>query len=784
MATSEELSLVPNFSLPNDYIIESVRKAQRKKAAAKYFPSWEEIWTTGWDNQGKHKNGIFQMSLSDTDRERLREVKAALEGGDLSRLPEKAAKPISKSEALALYPTLVEAKRVRLLAEMVAKKPDNYIIVTTDEQFREFMRLLPTEAVTALDTETNGLDKHGKSEIVGISVTLPIADLHYYVPVAHKTDKPQLNRKYVLETMRPWFEDWRARKVLHNSPFDAHMLSQHGIALQGIHADTQFAQKILNENEESVALKNLANKYGYLFGYEDDSYKYEELFGKNTPFDEVDYVVGGIYAAKDTHLTWLLYKWQRTHFDRLPGLRYIYDKIENPLIPARITMERTGFLIDQNYAKEFGIILQAQISKLLSKMRELFCVNGEFNFDSPQQLSALLYDELKLTNKKKGSVDAGALKFIQHEHEGVPLILEYREKTKLYSTYVEALPKLINADGRLRGEFDQVGTVTGRFSSREPNLQNLPPEGRKLIIAPKRYVILGSDFSQIEPRVLAHISGDKKLQQIYKDGKDLYAQLASDVFKLPIEQCLDGCKPPGWKKEPRKMMKVGLLAVMYGISMYSLKESLGMNSVEEAQQFINDFYATYPDVYRWVKSVYALVKNQEYVETMYGRKRRFPGHKEKAIIYDQCAAEICQRLGVDELPLSVWEGDIQRKNEGLDPLLPYKLKRRFQDVKGDVERVRRMAVNAVIQGTAADIMKLALIELHKYTEAKGWRVAGTVHDEALSEVPETITLAEVEEMESLMTGVAELDVPLKCDTEIFKRWGEGISKREWFKEAA
>ncbi|MGM1023486.1 MAG: DNA polymerase [Bacillota bacterium] len=784
MTTNESMSLEPDYSLPTEYDTESAKKAQRKKAAVKYLPSWEEIWITGWDMQGKHKNGIFQMSVSDTDRARLHEVKLALESGEISRLPEKEGKPITKTEALALFTYLQESKKERILAEMVANKPDNYVIVTTDEQFEHFMSLLRTESITALDVETDGLDKHGVSKIVGISVTLPITDMHFYIPLAHKTDKPQLDRDYVLERMRTWFEDWRARKVLHNAPFDAHMLSQHGIKLRGIHADTLIAQKILNENEESIALKNLSNKYGYLFGYEDDSYTYGYLFGNNTPFDLVDYVVGGIYAAKDTHLTWLLYAWQRTHFDRLPGVRWIYDNIENPLIDARITMERTGFLIDLDFSTEFGAQLDSEISSLLSQMREAFEVDEDFNFDSNQQLAALLYDELKLTDKKNRSVDAGALKFIQREHTGIPLILEYREKTKLYGTYVEALPKLVNADGRLRGEFDQVGTVTGRFSSKEPNLQNLPPEGRKLVIAPDGWVILGSDFSQIEPRVLAHISKDKKLQQIYKDGKDLYSQLAADVFKLPIEQCLDGVKPPGWKKEPRKMMKTGLLAVMYGISMYSLRESLGMDTVQDAQNFINDFYATYPDVYRWVKSIHELVKKQEFVETLYGRKRRFPGHKEKAIIYDQCAAEICQILGVDELPLSVWEGDILRKKQGLEPLLPYNLKRRFQDVKSEVERVRRMAVNAIIQGTAADIMKLALIELHKYTQAKGWNVAGTVHDEALSEVPETITLAEVEEMESLMTGVVQLDVPLKCDTDIFKRWGVPIHKNEWFKGAA
>lgn len=785
MTKNDELTLKPDLTIPNTHNTESALKAQRKKAEAKYIPTWDEVWITGWQVGDKSKKGIFQMSISDTDKVRLQDVKTALEFGHIHRLPEKAAKPISKSEALALYVPLQEIRRATILDNMQASKPDNYYIVTTMDQFNEFMSLLPYEAITALDVETDGLDSHGVSKIVGLSVTLPITDKHYYIPVAHKTDLPQLDRDYVLECMRPWFEDWRARKVLHNAPFDAHMLSQHGITLRGIHADTLIQQKLLNENEESIALKNLANKYGSLFGYTSESYTYQYLFGSR-PFDEVDYVVGGIYAAKDTHLTWLLYKWQREQFKRLPKIQWVYENIENKLLPGRIVMERTGFLIDMDYSEEFGGVLTTQIESLMRDIRASFGVGVEMNFDSSNQLAALLYDKLKLTAPGKGSrsVDAGVLKRLQKEHPGIALLLAYREKAKLYSTYVDSLPKLVNADGRLRGEFDQVGTVTGRFSSREPNLQNLPTEGRRLIIARTGWILLASDFSQIEPRVLAHISGDLKLQQIYRDGKDLYSQLASEVFKLPIEQCLDGVIPPGWKKEPRKMMKTGLLAVMYGISMYSLRESLGFDTVQDAQNFINDFYASYPGVHKWVKSIHELVKKQQYVETMYGRKRRFKGHREQAIIYDQAASEICEILGVDELPLSIWEIDIERKKQGLDPLLPYNLKRRFQDVKGAVESVRRMAVNAIIQGTAADIMKLALIELHAYTEAKGWLLAGTIHDEVLSEVPETITKQEVEEMEQLMTNVVALDIPLKCDTDIFRRWGDPIKKSEWFKEVS
>lgn len=760
----DELTL--ELDLPVEQNTESAKKAQKKKQAAKYVPTEYEQWVIGWDVNGKHKPGIFQMSITDSDRTRLQGVRMALETGEIQRSADKAGKPMTKSEALSLYPLLMQSRIERILADMVANKPPNYHIITEKADFDAFLTQLWAESIVALDTETNGLDCHGESRIVGISVTLPSIDQHFYIPFGHR-EGSQLSEHYVLGRLKDWFESWRVRKVLHNSKFDAHMLFRHGIRLRGIHADTMIRQKILNENEESVALKNLANKYGKLFGYESDSYTYEDLFGKDRPFDDVDFVVGGIYAAKDTHLTWLLYVWQQEHFDRLPGLDFIYREIENPLIDVCITMEQTGFLIDLEYSSEFGRQLKDEIADLLSRMRSAFGVGDEFNFDSPAQLADLLYRKLRLPDKKQGSVDAKALKFMQREHEGIPLILEYRAKTKLVGTYVEALPAKVKRDGRIRGQFNQVATVTGRFSSNDPNLQNLPPNGKRLIVSPDGWIIIGSDFSQIEPRVLAHISGDKELQQIYKDGKDLYSSMAAKVFDVPIEDCGDGSKY-------RKAMKTIILAIMYGLSAFSLGETLKMKT-EEAEQLIRDFYTAYPDVYRWIRSVWEQVKQQEYVETLYGRKRRFPGHKEQAILFDQASAAICQILEVDELPSSVWQ---------YRSVIPYDIYKQYNDNRSDVLRTRRMAVNAIIQGTAADIMKLALIALHEYTEAHGWAINGTVHDEALSQVPESISLAEVEEMESLMTGVVKLDVPLKCDTEIFKRWGDGISKKEWFANAA
>ncbi|MBC9786410.1 DNA polymerase I, partial [Heliobacterium chlorum] len=328
------------------------------------------------------------------------------------------------------------------------------------------------------------------------------------------------------------------------------------------------------------------------------------------------------------------------------------------------------------------------------------------------------------------------------------------------------LPERIKSDGRIHGSFNQVATVTGRFSSNEPNLQNLPTKARKLIIAPPGKLLIGSDFSQIEPRVLAHISGDRHLQEPYLNGQDLYSTLASRVFKKPIEECGDGSKY-------RKMMKVGLLACMYGTSMFTLASQLTI-TVEEAHEFIGDFYKTYPQVHSFIKDTHELVKENEYVETLYGRKRRFPAHRQKAKVYDSLAKQICEILGVEELPLNVW------RNKDI----PHNLKRKFYDVKGDVESARRQSVNAIIQGTAADVMKRAMLNLQKYCTTRGWSLCGTVHDEALILVDDCVTEQDVQEIERCMTAAASLAVPLKVDTEIMRRWGEGVKKGEWFSSAA
>ncbi|WP_328793715.1 DNA polymerase [Heliomicrobium undosum] len=718
------------------------------------------MWLSGWvSHTGAKKKAIFQTNLSDLDKGRLKTVKAAIDSGEIGVGVENLKK-FTKAHALRLWRDLQMQRKESVLKNMVANTPANYRLIQTESQLDQLISDLRNEPIIAFDTETTGLDVY-HDVIVGMSITLPKADYHVYIPVAHRTGK-QLDRSIVLAALKPILTDPAIGKVLHNAKYDIHMLLRHGIRMQGLLHDTRVAMALLNENEPSFALKNLATKYGKYFGFQDSSHTFEELFGK-TRFDDVPLDVALVYAAKDTHLTWMLYLWQREHLQRLAKLSRLYRELENPLIDTCVEMEQCGFLIDQGYAQQYGGELKAEISELEKNLVDHF---GEINFNSPVQLARKFYDELKLPEVNDRSTDMKTLKALKDKHPGIEHLLKYRELSKLLSTYVEALPERIKSDGRIHGSFNQVATVTGRFSSNEPNLQNLPTKARKLIVAPPGKLLVGSDFSQIEPRVLAHISGDLHLQEPYLNGQDLYSTLASRVFKVPIEECGDGSKY-------RKMMKVGLLAILYGTSMYTLSDQLGI-TVEEAQLFIGDVFRTYPQVYSFIKDTHLLVKENEYVETLFGRKRRFPGHRQKANLYDALAKEICSILGVEELPLDIW-----RNND-----IPRDLKRKFYNVKGEVESVRRQSVNAIIQGTAADIMKRAMLNLNQYCNRRGWSLCGTVHDEALMLVDTNITERDIQDIEACMTAAASLAVPLKVDTEIMTRWGEGIKKGEWFASAA
>lgn len=741
--------------------VESVKKVKRKKKEAETMT--EEELAAKW------KEILSNPKNSRLDQQRLEYTFKAWKDGKIYPQTPK----LSKAEALRMYARLTVIEREEKLREMVKNTPSNYHLIQTEDQLALVCDLWETEDVVAIDTETDGLDVvYGKNRLVGISISFSKANQHVYIPLRHDEGE-QLPVGKVIAALKRFLEDKRKKKVLHNAKFDAHVLSMEGVKLRGIEMDTMLAMRLLNENEPSFRLKDLANKYAKYLGVKPENDTFGELFGKAT-FNTVPLDVALVYAAKDTDLTVKLYKFIKSQFNRkeLKKIRDLYYELENPLLSVCVDMEENGFLLNNEKVDIVREKLYKEIEALEKKLVEIF---GDINFNSPAQLSEVLYGKLGYPDVSgRRSTDKATLKKLAEKHKEVKLLLDYRKATKLVTAFIDKLPELVKSTGRVYGEFNQLGTDTGRFASREPNLQQLPPSARVIFKAPKGRVIIGVDFSQIEPRVLSHISNDKELQKPYQQGFDLYSTLASKTFNLPMEYCLDGAKDPQGR-EPRKMMKTGLLAVMYGTSMFTLSQQLEI-SVEEAEQFIDDFYKAYPNVGAWIRSVWEFVKENEYVETLYGRKRRFPNHRNKAIIYDRLAAEIKRRLGTNKVPSNIW--DDKYKN-----VLPYQLKREFQNVKGSVERVRRQAVNAIIQGTAADIMKRALLRLNALVEKykdDDWKILGTVHDEALLEVPETITKEQVAEIEAAMTGAANLDVPLKVDVAFMHEWGNEIPKKDWF----
>lgn len=746
-----------------------VKEAKKKKALAKYEPTWDEVWVTGYTTHtGSIKRGIFQTKITDTDKQRLLAVKEAIESGELTSGVDSLSK-FTKTKALALWSILKEIRRESIIKQMVAEKPENYILVNTKESFMDILCKLASEKIIAVDTETTGVEVFGKDVIVGISLTLPEADVHCYIPVRHNRETvegEQLPPWYIFQELKCHLECKHLKKVMHNSKFDVHMLRKEGIEVQGLWCDTMVAMHLLNENEPSFALKNLATKYGRYFGFEDKSMTYEELFGKggfeNTPLD-----IGTVYACKDTHLTYKFYTWIMQQFDRLPQLKELYFNIELPITNICISMEKEGFLIDLNFAEEYKKELVEEIAVLDRNIKEGF---GDINVNSNQQLQRVIYEEWGVPDEHKGSVDASTLKNILQKHGEIEQVkyikdlLKYRELNKLLTTYIEPLPNKISTDGRLHGSFNQSATVTGRFASNNPNLQNLPYPARAMFIAPKDKIIIGSDYSQIEPRFLSHISQDKDFMSAYIEGRDLYSEIASKTFKQPIEECGDGSV---W----RKKAKVVLLGTMYGISSLSLAEQFNL-SKEEAEQIYTDFYDSYPTMKQWFESTNAHADEFGFVQTAMGRKRRFLGHTEVAKKFKVIHGKVARKLKKEKF--NIWEEYRNKK-------VTYSEAKAYQEVAGEYNRVARQSINAVIQGSSADIMKKAMVDIYNHLKTKGddWKILGTIHDEVLIEIPATATPEEILEIAEIQRKAVPLSVPMKCDVEVSAVWGKGVSFQEW-----
>lgn len=757
-----------------------VKKAVMTKANKEFQPTWNEVWVTGYTKpNGTVQRGIFQMKLSDPDKKRLLEVKEAIEQGELSA-GVTDRKKFNKSHALRLHKQLLEQRKDKYITEIVQNIPDNYHTVQTVEAFNELLKMLKVTSVISLDTETTGLH-YEKDSVVGLSITVPEFDYHCYIPLLHENSNSgeQLDKNYVMPALEAVINNEHTTVVMFNAKFDMHMLYKDRLYFTECKVyDALVGMKLLNENEPSYQLKKLANKWGKYFGYTDDSLTFEELFSKD-PRDfyvHADYRLCYYYACKDTDLTWKLWKFIEEQLEKHEGLANSFYKREVPCTKVFFQIERNGLPIDFEYAKEYAEELHKEIAELDAKIVAFF---GELNWDSPAQVKKLLYTDMVLKSwDGKDSTDKQSLKMLSKDLPEINWVLERRKLVKLLTSFIEPIPQLAWSDGRIHGTFDANGAKTGRTASKFPNMQNLSKAAKKMFKAPEGYIIVDLDYSQAEPRVLAHLSGDEHLQRPYIKGGDLYAEAAfktyGERYGMSYENFLESddttWREKGLVMHGRQLFKRGILSTMYNTSAFGLSTMLDI-SVDDAQQFIDDFYSGFPDSKNFSDECIAFTDEHGYCLTMGGRKRRFPNHVNNARVYRSLMAQAESITGgkID----NIWRSDI-----------PYKLKQELGAVSRDYNTVVRQIVNARVQGSAAELMKDALIAIDHLFEQQGRvnQIVGTVHDSMVLLVKDDTTVEEFEQYKQLMTGVADMSVPMKADVSISMRYGNDVTLDEWLQK--
>ncbi|MDH3434489.1 MAG: DNA polymerase I, partial [Gammaproteobacteria bacterium] len=576
--------------------------------------------------------------------------------------------------------------------------------------------------LVALDTETTSLD-YMSAEVVGISLSVTAGEAAY-IPVAH--DYPgapdQLDRDEVLEKLRDFLESPNRHKVGHHLKYDAHVLARHAIHLRGMAYDSMLESYVLNSVATRHDMDSVARTY---LGRE--TIHYEDVAGKGAKqltFNQVNLDTAAPYAAEDADVTLQLHETLWEKLGEIGSLRKIYVDIEQPLVPILLDMEETGVLIDRN-------MLATQSSELANKMIELEkqaheLAGGPFNLGSPKQLQQILFESLELpvirkTPKGQPSTAEDVLVELADDYELPRVIIEYRSVSKLKSTYTDKLPLQIAAStGRVHTSYHQAVAATGRLSSTDPNLQNIPirtPEGRRIrqaFIAPEGQVLLAADYSQIELRIMAHLSGDKGLLKAFANGEDVHRATAAEVFDTEFDDVT---------ADQRRSAKAINFGLMYGMSAFGLAKQLGIPR-GQAQEYVNLYFDRYPGVKAYMDDTRARASKQGYVETVFGRRLYLP--------------EINAR-------------NAQRR-----------------------QYAERSAINAPMQGTAADIIKLAMIGVYDWLSMAGadGRMIMQVHDELVFEVAEDDVDGFKARVTEIMCSAANLAVPLKVDVGIGKNWDE------------
>jgi DNA polymerase-1 len=597
----------------------------------------------------------------------------------------------------------------------------HYDTVQTWEQFDAWLAKIDAAELTAFDTETTSLDPM-VAQLVGLSVSVEPGHAAY-IPVAHRgPDMPvQLPRDEVLQKLKPWLEDASKKKVGQHLKYDEQVLANYGIELNGVEHDTLLQSYVLESHRthdmDSLALRHLGAK----------TIRYEDVAGKGASqigFDEVALDKAAEYAAEDADITLRLHQALYPQVADEPGLLRVYRDIELPTSRVLRKMERNGVLIDREKLQKQSSEIAARLIELEGTAYEL--AGGEFNLGSPKQIGQIFFEKLQLPVVKKTpsgapSTDEDVLQKLAEDYPLPKILLEHRGLSKLKSTYTDKLPRMVNvATGRVHTNYAQAVAVTGRLSSNEPNLQNIPVrsgEGRRIreaFIAPPGSRIVSADYSQIELRIMAHISGDPSLMRAFAQGEDVHRATAAEIFSVtPIEVSSD----------QRRIAKVINFGLIYGMSAFGLASNLSITR-DAAKLYIDRYFARYPGVAAYMENTRTSAKQKGFVETVFGRR--------------------------------LWLPEI---NGGSGP-------RR--------QAAERAAINAPMQGTAADLIKLSMIAVQDWLEASNVKskMIMQVHDELVLEVPEDELSDVRKRLPELMCGVATLRVPLVAEVGAGANWEE------------
>jgi DNA polymerase-1 len=600
--------------------------------------------------------------------------------------------------------------------------PGEYETVLTTEQLDAWVQRAEAADLIAFDTETDALDAM-RANLVGISLAVEPGRAAY-IPVGHTYPgaPAQLGAEQVLAALRPVLENPSKKKLGQHGKYDLHVLRRHGINVQGYHDDTMLESFVLNSTATRHDMDSLAMRY---LGY--TTIKFEDVAGKGAkqiPFSQVGLDEAGRYAAEDADITLRLHRVLQPQLLAVPSLDGVYRDIEMPLVPVLARIEANGVHIDMAELRRQSQDLSVRMLAAQQKATEL--AGHTFNLDSPKQLQAVLFDELKLpalvkTPKGQPSTNEEALEAIAEQHELPRVILEYRGLAKLRSTYTDKLPEMVNPDtGRVHTSYHQSGAATGRLSSSDPNLQNIPirtDDGRRIrraFVAPPGRKILACDYSQIELRIMAHLSEDPGLVRAFEQGVDVHRATAAEVFGRALDEVTPN------ERRAAKAINFGL---MYGMSAFGLARNLGIDR-GQAQDYVALYFSRYPGVRDFMERMRQQARDQGYVETLEGRR--------------------------------LYLNDIHARNQGL---------------RAGAERA---AINAPMQGTAADIIKRAMVRVDGWLQGQGdqARMIMQVHDELVfeteSEFLDTLRLKVVE----LMSSSAQLRVPLVVDAGVGDNWDE------------